>query len=207
MHLYLDNDAILKLSAYNFLEDSIRLCGGGGFSILDTAGAVMRNPRRRAGFEQRFTLQGLQRAIDFVSAAPVINRAPDEHIHHILTLVDDMDPGETILFGVACLDDDSFVLTGDKKSIRQLATEVLAETVFKRLRGRVICLEEVILGLIKVKGYPAVRRTISAMPGVDLGVTRFFPQQDRTSPSVTENLVRRELASLCPDSSWLRQLV
>ncbi|MCA6573230.1 MAG: hypothetical protein IM537_07050 [Pseudanabaena sp. M57BS1SP1A06MG] len=57
------------------------------------------------------------------------------------------------------------MLSGDKNCITQLAA--IPEQIYKRLCGRVICLEQLILKLIEVKGFVFVRDRVLPMVSCD----------------------------------------
>ena len=79
----------------------------------------------------------------------------------------DLDGGESQLCAMAIMRQSPMVLTGDKRAIR--GAEGLQEAVaaLSELRGRLVCLEQAIKGIVNRIGLQAVRSGICAEPEVD----------------------------------------
>lgn len=73
--------------------------------------------------------------------------------------------GEAALIVATRSQTDFLLLSGDKNCMRGLAE--IPEQIYKRLCGRVICLEQIILKLIEVKGFEFVRDRVLPMVSCD----------------------------------------
>lgn len=75
------------------------------------------------------------------------------------------------------------LLSGDKNCMSGLAA--IPEQIYKRLCGRVICLEQIILKLIEVKGFVFVRDRVLPMVSCDKSLQICFGV---SSPANEENV-------------------
>ena len=69
-----------------------------------------------------------------------------------------LDVGEAALLAATCEVSPFIFMTGDKRCLRDLAKKVELAEVAERLRGRVICLEQVILLLIRKQGVETIKQ-------------------------------------------------
>jgi hypothetical protein len=155
--LIADNDAILKLAAFDLLDVTCDLFGvvPSSVIVLDTARHKFR--KGRASLVKQYTEEGLNRAIAFVeNASPILEETPLAEAK-MLSDIEFIDPGEGQLFAYTRDRPDSIVLTGDKRCLRALAKAQKARPVYDRLSNRIVCLEVLIHSLIKSVGFVEIR--------------------------------------------------
>jgi len=103
------------------------------------------------------TAQGKQRFVNLVTNSKPIIESQDSHI--LARLSDEgIDEGEAILFAAACTDDNSLVVTGDKRALNDLAKITDLSEQFKY---RVICLENLFLALFNKYGYDEIKEKVA----------------------------------------------
>lgn len=160
---FLDNDAILKLTACNLLAEAM-LCLGverADVYVLESAQHVFRSNQR---LRRNYSEQTCNLAIEFVLGCQVITPPTDLSELDLLNQIVNIDRGEALLISATANVDVFWLTTGDKRCINAVASSGLEE-IERRLAGRVICLEQVILKLIDREGFELVRDRV--IPGRD----------------------------------------
>ncbi len=167
---FLDNDVLLKLSAFGLLDEAIAvlLLNPENLYVLSTAQHVFRQNRKvSAKYDESIR----DRAIAFVKTCQMVTPEVSDEFTVLERL---LDVGEATLIaatrGVA-----SFVLmTGDKRCLQVLAVQTDLAEVSERLQGRVICLEQVILRLIQRSGFDWVKARVVPMMACDMALQACF---------------------------------
>jgi hypothetical protein len=129
--------------------------------VLPTARAVIA---RSPIIAQNHTRDAIDRAVKFVASVAVITD-PDVADFALLTGVPGIDVGEATLFAGTKGLADFLVATGDKRSLRALTACPACGAIHTRLQSRVICLEQVMVLLIKELGYKNVQRKVGRCVG------------------------------------------
>lgn len=167
---FLDNDILLKLSAFDLLDEIIAALhiDSENLRVLDTARFVFSSNRM---VTRKYSQSVRDRAIQFVNnCQPVIVSDCDEF--DVLTQL--LDVGEATLV-MATLDSDSFILmTGDKRCLQTVATRPEIADAYERLQGRVICLEQVLLRLIRSVGFEVVKARVIVAWDCDTAIKACF---------------------------------
>lgn len=153
---FLDNDIILKLSTFDLLDATIATLkvNPENLRVLDTARFVFQGNRK---VSEKYSEVIRRRAINFVEGCQTVN--PVDSSEFIL-LRQMLDVGEATLVATTCDVSPFVLLTGDKRFLKALATHLGLAEVAERLRGRVICLESVILLLIQHMGFEIVKMRV-----------------------------------------------
>ena len=196
-----DNDVILKLAACNLLDD---VWGGLGVSktdvyVLPTAKhklGVSKNPKWA---QERFGNETFSRLRDFFLWARDIDVEIDQADLQSLLEVEGIDSGEAVLFAASASLEASRILTGDKRSLRALASDLSCRPVAARLVGRVICFEQIVKNAIGNLGFAEVLNRV--LPGLDCDTAlraAFGSGKEATEVNVVDALDRYivELRSL-----------
>ncbi|MCL4552507.1 MAG: hypothetical protein M1305_02980 [Candidatus Marsarchaeota archaeon] len=205
--IFSDNDIILKLADYNILSETCSVLGVGSteIAVLDSAKHVFANLRKKLdrGDPGSHTVAGLDRAIEFAKAATQITEQVS---------IDWAEEYDNINIGEAQLATwvvetvgESMLLTGDKRFLIALAGAPECRHIADGLRGRVICLEELIRALINEIGFDQVRTAIASVPDCDKGLHQVFGSRfDLPQDQVMDGLVSmlREIAVAHGDG-WL----
>jgi hypothetical protein len=179
-NLLVDTDVLIKCSCYSLLDqiqspDAL----GGETGILGAARFVVRNYLERRGrINDRSTAQ--RRFGEYLREVTILEPTDEELI--LASAIEeagvrlglDLDVGESQLCAIAVLRAAPLLLTGDKRAI--LGAEALQEEMreLAALRGRVVCLEQALIGITARIGVRATRLKICAEPGVDRSLTVCF---------------------------------
>jgi hypothetical protein len=174
-----DSDLVIKLAEFDLLDAT--------FAMLKVPRANVRvlaelpNVLRGVRIYSKHTRDGIQRALDFVKGIKTLDKI-DRHEHILLQSVSatyrgrpiKIDGGEAILYGATKFLQDFIVATGDKRSLRALASDVRCQDICNRLRGRVLCLENLLLKLIEAEGFTFVQKRVAPMCSCDDCVEEAF---------------------------------
>ena len=179
-NLLLDNDILIKCACYSILD---QICGPpgeqGDVAVLGAARFVVsKYLERRGTIQDREAARGRFR--DYLSTVIVLEPTTDEiklasAIEEAATLLDlDLDSGESQLCAIAIFRGPYLVLTGDKRAIA--SAETLKESVgeLTSLTGRLVCLEQAIMGLGQRIGIDTIRVLICAEAAVDKALSICF---------------------------------
>ena len=190
MILLTDNDMILKLGACDLLDIFPAVCGGSKdeVMVLPTAKFVLRSAQRNKDKIEKYSAVGLRRALDFAEASHNVEQC-DDKAQLALEKIEQVDPGEAILYAAAFRTAGAIVASGDKQALRALADAKPAQRIVKRLRGRVLCFEQAVLRCVAHLDFSDVKRRILPAAGCDGALKAVFI----SAGDVTEAVVREKL--------------
>jgi hypothetical protein len=197
-----DNDIILKLAACDLLEEMLAVLGmtRARTRVLPTAPSYFeKNPRLRV----KHTPEQLQRASDFVNSVDKIDRNIDPQEQRVLSRVEGIDSGEVILFGATKFYPYFVVATGDKKSLRAIAADDDCAAIHRRLKGSVVCFEQVITKIITVKGYDTSKLKLVPALNCDPVLAAAFSAGLGTPESFVTTFLSNKVATLRLETAQL----
>jgi len=209
-----DNDVLLKLGAWDLLEEAI--------TVLETRREdifVLRSARYKIRKDARGELaakygpDGARRVLDFIETVREIEQGPDPEEQAAMIAVKGIDEGEEVLFSATKGMDAYIVATGDKNSLRALAAAPTCTAIYQRLRGRVICLEQIVTRLIPHIGFEQARSQVVPLRGCDKSIQVAFGSgllaeeaNVKRSLSIRINQLRSEVGLLLiSDNEWVLQ--
>lgn len=133
-----------------------------------------------------------KQAIQIVEkCAKLVNPGNSEYFD--LQTVEGIDPGEALLIAATAAEPDFYIVTADKRCLRALANSGMT-TILARLQHRVICLEQLLVQLIKCStAWSKVTRRIKQAVDCEFSVTEAFKLTDQAE--VVERL-QDEIARL-----------
>ncbi len=182
MRLLIDRDAIQKLAAFNLLEETMLLLNPiqGEIYVLPAAVYALRKiaEKRRAREVSHYTIQGLERALVFAGNAKSIDDLElplETALQNRLTGIEGIYPeGDLSLIMTSYQTPDILLLSGDKRFMKALSKTEAAREIFLSLRGRVICLESLLLGLTQSNGFEIIRERVAPCLMSDKAVRAAF---------------------------------
>jgi len=185
---FLDNDIIHKLVAFQLFDEAIAISelqiDKTSLRVLPTAKHFFRGKQKKYGASPDPILTAV---IELVSGcASAIYDVDDAVAQELAELkqVEGIHEGEQTLIVATRSQTDFLLLSGDKNCMRGLAA--IPEPIYRRLCGRVICLEQIILKLIEVKGFEFVRDRVLAMASFDKSLQICF---GLVTPATEENVI------------------
>jgi hypothetical protein len=157
MVYFLDNDVILKLTAYGITNEALECLKieRSNIRVLDSARFVFGSKKLKKKYSETVLLF----ATEFVKQCTTIS-SKDSNEHKLLVEQDGIDLGEATLITAIIQESGSFLATGDKRCLQALATTECLQTIHKSLQGRVVCLEQIICKLIETQGFDWVLEKI-----------------------------------------------
>lgn len=209
MRLFLDNDLVSKLAYLDLLELGVEACGAqiASARVLPTARFKLLVTKPAKGIERHGAAmhERLTRFLTQVEACPEAPAGDDASLKDVL------DAGEAILVSHASRSDGAMLATGDKRAIRSLAAAPMCAAITERLRGRVVCLEQVLLRIVERVGFEVVRDRIVATGDIafDMAVQAAFGSgsqaEERNACGSLERRVRelqREAAGMLAPTTF-----
>ncbi len=205
--LYFDNDIVHKLSRCNLFQESLQVlgCDIASVRVLDTLEHRFRLNKPQ---EKAIAKCGDQETVDrmraAVKAAGTIPLPTDADLLDELMAIDRMDLGEARMIVSALETNGVILLTGDKKAIRAL---MASASFSERLRERFICLEQIMLWLIREFGFPLVHARVFPARECDNVLKTAFSSSS-TEKTALEALhyylddLRKDTGDLLVSDSW-----
>lgn len=164
---FLDNDITYKLAAFQLFDEAIDTLQikKTNLQVLPTAKFFFRGKQQKKGKSPDPVLAAVIELVHACTSASVgQDEASSEELIQ-LKKIEGIHEGEAALIAATRSQADFLLLTGDKNCMKALS--VIPEAIYQRLCGRVVCLEQIILKLIKVKGFEFVRDRILPMVSCD----------------------------------------
>lgn len=156
-----DNDIFIKLAACGLIEVACKQLGIEENWVLSSLKPQLRNPMKRGKLAQYFSawpVDAQSQVLHYCERAKPLPPAEDQAFIDACMSEHRLDIGEVQLIEAAFRSKDAFLVTGDKRFLKQLAgiPELLALALGK-LPGRFACFESVLLLLVEQNGVEFVR--------------------------------------------------
>ncbi|MFT5325185.1 MAG: hypothetical protein ACI8P0_003052 [Planctomycetaceae bacterium] len=166
MLVFADNDVVTKLVEFDIFDIAIAALDVelDEFNILDTLKYVEHLKDVVRLSERR----GSAAAGRLLKIVPTLREITDVGIDEIFEDIVNIDAGEAVLLSAALQSSGSMLWTGDKRAITAIASHPSLDTVREQLKGRIVCLEQVVLQTIENEGFATVRDRL--LPSLGLGV-------------------------------------
>lgn len=194
--LFADLDALSKLSAWGLYDEACRMLGTvpADVRVVRSFAPQLRGDRH-GRWSTRLTAAGRLRALRAADAGRddfPIREADADLLLSLEQRADTfrVDEGERALIAGVLYHEGSLLTTGDKNALRALTGERACSDICRRLDGRVIHLEQVVLRLIDGQGFEAVRERIVPVRSCDRAIAAAFG----SGMAATEANVRTYLA-------------
>jgi hypothetical protein len=173
---FIDNDALLKLTAYDLFWDAITLLGvqPTDIRVLASTEFVIR---RNKSIKQQYSEEVRTKALSLVKG--IVKVEADQANPFLSLQVAGLDPGELTLIHAAIAEPSFYLATGDKRCLRALVNTPELVTARQKLNGKVVCVEQLIAELIAVKGFEAVKQKVVPARDCDTALKAAFGSGDR----------------------------
>jgi hypothetical protein len=180
LDLLIDNDVLIKCACYDLLNQiSVSNDQDGDVGILGAAPFVVRNHLKRRGvIKDRVSAQ--RRFEAYLETALVLEPTEGElafasTVEEMAMLLGlDMDFGESQLCAIAIFRISPLLLTGDKRAVAAAESLLGQLEAFSSLEGRIVCLEQIVMGVASRIGLLTTRTMICAEPGLDKSLSICF---------------------------------
>lgn len=171
MICFTDNDILHKLAAFDLWEEARAVLSVSPKQVLllptapfalglnDPAKAIARHGTALAS-----------RLQETVTASLTVEESPAVDDQIALAGVLGIDQGEAILIALASRSPPAMLLTGDKRSLRALATEPACKPIVERLAGRVVVLEQVVRAIVTTYPFEIIRDKVVPAVAVDTAI-------------------------------------
>lgn len=164
MTAFVDNDIIHKLCAFDLVDEALAGFGieRASVQVLPTARFKLLCKGNREKGVRKYGEGTYDRMSTFINSVAAMDHQPTEDDLDTLNAVLGIDQGEAILISAAAAKPASSLVTGDKKSIRALASAAGCGRFVSALRGRVVCFEQLVCAAIEHGSFEAVRQRVVA---------------------------------------------
>ena len=160
-----DNDIVEKLAICDLLDDALEAFDATRADVL-----VIPTLKNRIGIGvprpkvvNRLGEEVAARLIEFLSTIKEIDDYSAED-HDLLESLDEsveIDAGEIILLAATAKISDFRLLTGDKRCICAVASCPECAYIAARIKGRVVCFEQIICRIIESAGFDSIRAKVA----------------------------------------------
>jgi hypothetical protein len=168
---FADNDILHKLAAFALWEEAraVLTVGPKQVLLLPTAPFVLglKDPATAVNRHGTALASRLQKT---VAASGTVEESPAVEDQVALAGVLGIDQGEAILIALASRSPPSVLLTGDKRSLRALATEPTCAPIVEHLAGRVVVLEQVVRAIVSTYPFEIIRDKVVPAVAVDTAI-------------------------------------
>ena len=186
--LIVDNDALVKLAAWDLLAELESFAGGwANIAVISSVPARIHQSIKKPG-------KGLARdhaaavRLGAVLSGCADLPAPSAAVLSALQGVPGADAGETVLLGALHATPGSLFLTGDKRALAAFGT-ALPAVIKADIDGRVLCLEQFLHILCKQHGYQQITVKAAAKAPADITARIIFGSDGtRSEADVREGL-------------------
>lgn len=172
--ILIDNDVLLKLARYGLLDEAIALfeCNSTDAIVLATAKYKLLPHKNRLQFCK--DEESATRLEAFLKTAKILDAGlADPDILDLLNAVPNIDSGEALLFAVGANNNDTIVITGDKRSLKALCSNDSVADASKALAGRVVSVE-VLFSMLAEYQFTLIQERVRAKPDVDMTLKIVF---------------------------------
>jgi len=166
---FFDNDILIKLAGCGLIDAARQQLGIDENWVLSSLKPQLDSNRGKlARYFNTWSADAQLQILGFVNKAQKLPPAKNQDfINHYLG-VHNLDLGEIQLLEAAFRADDPFLITGDKRFLKQLiAIPELLNQALEKLPGRFACFESVLLLLIDAIGFEAVRDKVLPFKEID----------------------------------------
>lgn len=190
MNAAVDNDVVLKGACYGLLTDLMDAipAASNTIGVLGAARFVVEDAARRLPLKGSLAVIQ-ERLATFFAAVKVIEPSLDEERlaaeleYQAQKELVALDPGESQLCAIVIQRAVPVMLTGDKRAITSLERLLDLDGRLEVLKGRLLCLEQLVARLLHRRREEDLRSAVCAEPAVDKALAICFGCSSATVPS------------------------
>lgn len=166
-----DNDFLIKLARWDLLGDFIAVVNTTprNVRVIHSLRARTKLPTGQPNLRLMGTAVAARRAHDFLTYAGPPRPIDSAFLAEYANKIQNLDEGELILVSALIAGGGDYFYTGDKRAIKALS-HFVGTSYDDRLRGRIICLEQVLYRIITENGIGNIRANIASDLTADPGV-------------------------------------
>lgn len=178
MIILADNDIVLKLFALDLFDEGLALfeCDRRQVRVLSSAEPYVR--RKTALLESIYGSVAIKRAREFLETATETRVGALEE-SNLLRNTPGVGDGEAILIGATAKYSDFVFLTDDTRALISLHQSNACRGIVRRIRGRVYCLPQIVLGLIRLHGWDQMKARLLPNIPFDERLRKTFTDAER----------------------------
>jgi len=151
--------------------------------VLPTAKYKFGITKNLARAEARYGPDVVARIRNFLTNVRELDVVGPPETLQLLAEIDGIDAGEAVLFAIAAGFDNYLLATGDKNSLRAVASNPTCQPIACRLSGHVICLEQIVTRVIAHFGFAYVKDKVVPARACDTALRAAFGSGDAATES------------------------
>ncbi len=192
---FLDNDIIRKLIAFGLFEEAIAMLQitKVELRVLPTAKFFFRNKQKKS---VQHTAKVWAEVVALVESCSIISETTNDFVQaraeegsQLAPFKEAIHEGETTMIFATRGEIDFLLLSGDKNFMKALIL-IPDQIIYNRLCGRVVCLEQLVLKLIEIKGFTWVKERVLPERDCDRALKACFGSGEQaTEDNVKETLI------------------
>jgi len=172
MQWLLDSDVIWKLATFDLLNELLGVLVAKKTDLFYLPELHYQLKSRRIW--EKHDHDAIRRVLEFVKGIKRITMSDpvEQIILHAAKATyqnrpERIDGGEQLLFMATKTLQLSIISTHDKKSLRTLANDSTCKAIHQRVKGRVMCLEQIVVRMIDKYGYKHIQEKIGPLCAID----------------------------------------
>jgi hypothetical protein len=195
--LLIDNDILMLMAGANLLERTVSVLG---FDLVDSARLeTLPYILQRSRKLRHLPVDVKEKIAQGCKRVPTLHDAPNSDLLQQLTDVADIDAGEAVLYALLAQHPLCLLTSGDKRAMRAVATAAPLHGVRRSVAGRVVCLETVLLELVKQDGVSTIAQALSSARSQNTLLRVAFSPGCIANPAECMNALSRYYQKLVDD--------
>ena len=179
---FLDNDVLAKLVACGLYDEAIEILNlnESDLRVLSSAQYYfMRSKKAKAKYPESIR----SKVVEIAKSCQIINPSTTEALNEVekLQQYEGIDNGEALLIAATREEEYFWLITGDKRFLRTLASSSDLHSIVSRLQGRVICLEQLIQQLIVKQGFDKTLMNFVSAKKYDKSIQSIFGSGEKST--------------------------
>lgn len=197
----LDSDAAKKICQYHLLHELAGAlnCAMGDFAVLPQLKFQLKLSKDEKALAKLGTEEAVALARQLVAAASEVEIVAEAANPLLQLNRPDIDSGEATLFAALHGNEESELLSGDKRAYVALS-RVDGMAVVDALWSRLICLEEAVYLIVRNTDFQLISDKIRARPEVDMAVSISFGRVIANPPETVIEALQGYMHSLVGDT-------
>ena len=189
---FVDNDILLKLVASNLFDEAISSLdiNFSDVRILFTASKVFsKNSKIKSQYSDIARNKAVKIAKKCATISIISISQDNLSAFEFLQKSNNIDPGESLLVTATLSESSFFLKTGDKKFLKAMKNNSDLHKFYQQIKGKVICLEQIIDLLIRMEGFEKVLNKILPVLECDQSLKACFGSGKKSEQQIVlENL-------------------
>ncbi|MCE7984950.1 MAG: hypothetical protein DYG89_27570 [Caldilinea sp. CFX5] len=179
--LFIDNDIFILVAGAGLLEEAVTALGFTFADVyrLEALPFVVSSGKRQS----RFPVEVVESVLQQCQQVNVLRERPSDALLQMFVATPAVDAGEAVLYALVAEQPSAFLTSGDKRAMRAIAQEPTLSAIRTAVAGRVICLEALLLKLIKARSVATVGAALTPVLPLNTMLRAVFTSNSIAQPT------------------------